>query len=211
MKKEVVPAILTVSHNELAEKLQVLNAKGGTVHIDIMDGIFVHQNTFYFDEKLAGMKKYMSDLAVEFHLMVEKPIDYANVIQMIGPKMVILHAESFNSPEEMLDVVHSFEHQNVQVSLTSFPNMLPPIIEGVSNYQIMGVEPGLSGQQLIPDTGLRIEELKRQAKSGMIISVDGGVNFDNAKMLYESGATRLIMNSAFWRSSDPGKEIKELI
>jgi ribulose-phosphate 3-epimerase len=49
----------------------------------------------------------------------------------------------------------------------------------------------------------------RQRYSGVIISVDGGVNFDNAGRLVESGVNRLISGSAIFESENIKETIEE--
>ncbi|MCK5671869.1 MAG: ribulose-phosphate 3-epimerase, partial [Spirochaetales bacterium] len=76
---------------------------------------------------------------------------------------------------------------------------------------IMSVNPGFSGQSMIKETLDKIKFLDNIRKNGdynYLISIDGGVNRDNAKQIREKGIDVLISGSSFFKSSNPILEAK---
>ena len=66
----------------------------------------------------------------------------------------------------------------------------------------MTVEPGFGGQAFQPEQMEKIRWL-RSAGFGGLISVDGGVNLENAPLLIAAGASRLVMGTTYFHAKDP--------
>jgi len=74
------------------------------------------------------------------------------------------------------------------------------------------VEPGFGGQKFMPEQVEKIRILREAGFKGDI-SVDGGVNMENAPLLAEAGANVLVMGTAYFKAEDPAKiaqAVKEL-
>jgi ribulose-phosphate 3-epimerase len=69
----------------------------------------------------------------------------------------------------------------------------------------MSVNPGFGGQGFIPQILGKIKALKGLlAELGfpVLIEVDGGIKYENAKEVADAGADILVMGSAFFNSRD---------
>ena len=67
----------------------------------------------------------------------------------------------------------------------------------------MGIdEVGMQGQKFDKKVFENIKFLKAELP-GLVLSVDGGVNLEDAEALLDLGADRLVVGSAIWKSSDP--------
>jgi len=84
-----------------------------------------------------------------------------------------------------------------------------PYLEAIDLVLVMSVEPGFGGQKLMEGTLTKIRELREQGFDG-VISVDGGVNADNARMVQSYGATRLVMGTAAFKSDNPSQLFESL-
>jgi ribulose-phosphate 3-epimerase len=78
---------------------------------------------------------------------------------------------------------------------------------------LMSVNPGFGGQLFIENTyrkviALKEMILKRDLKT--LIEVDGGVNFEVGKKLYESGTDILVAGSFVFNSENPIETIAAL-
>ncbi len=75
----------------------------------------------------------------------------------------------------------------------------------IHTVMIMTVHPGEGGQQLIPETILKIKKLKKYLKQNNLeneIEVDGGVNLENIRELHEAGADIAVVGSFMINSKD---------
>ena len=73
------------------------------------------------------------------------------------------------------------------------------ILEKVDMVLIMTVNPGFSGQKLIPYTIDKVRQLKKMVKERQLkidIEVDGGVNLSNVETLMDAGANIIVAGSA---------------
>jgi ribulose-phosphate 3-epimerase len=74
----------------------------------------------------------------------------------------------------------------------------------------MGIaEIGYQGQQFDERVVAKIMKLRNMSPD-IIISVDGGVNFETAPILIHAGANRLVSGSAIFKSEDINSTIKKL-
>jgi len=84
------------------------------------------------------------------------------------------------------------------------------IIENFDLILIMGVHPGFAGQKFIPSVLPKIENFANRCEkigTKRIISVDGGINLETAKLVIDAGANMLVMGKAFYG----GKNYEEII
>jgi ribulose-phosphate 3-epimerase len=90
---------------------------------------------------------------------------------------------------------------------------LNTIIGDIDLVCLMSVNPGFGGQSFIENTYKKVEELKNlieKTNSRALIEVDGGVNEENAKKLFDSGANVLVAGSSVFNSKDPISTISYL-
>ena len=69
----------------------------------------------------------------------------------------------------------------------------------------MGVEPGMCGQKFLPNTLDRIKRLASIRETNNLdyeISVDGGINATNAKLVIDSGADIIVSGSSFFQKKE---------
>ena len=69
----------------------------------------------------------------------------------------------------------------------------------------MSVYPGFGGQKFIPDVLDKIKKLKKIKDSQNLnfdIEVDGGINFDNSKLVIEAGANILVSGTTICKNNN---------
>jgi len=205
---KVVPAINTANCDLWCEQMNVLLARGGATHWDIAYDQFVPHQTVGIDWLLETYKDKLQDMQVSAHCMVEKPLDIIKTLAEIGVMKVVVHQQKNNNETQKL--VAAIRHYNMIPALTAMPKEKLLVVTGVQQYHIMGVNPGASGQEILPDTAVRVKDVKNSAGAKSIIAVDGGVTAENASTLVKAGADVLVVGNAFWQSAKPDKLIKEI-
>ena len=78
---------------------------------------------------------------------------------------------------------------------------------------LMSVFAGFGGQKFIPQTLEKVSFIKQEiVKRSLptLIEVDGGVNADNAPLLFQAGADVLVAGSSVFKAHDPLQAIHQL-
>ena len=200
---EIVPAILVKSREDFAAKVQSVAPHVPRVQIDVMDGRFV-PNTTLSPEDFPQIPEH---LLVEYHLMVEHPLDY---VKRIGKRGAIyeLHIESISNPAAAIDEV---KKMGGRVALAISPDTpvskVAPYLTQVEHVLVMTVYPGFSGQKYLPAME---EKMRALAKMGAVVEVDGGVGIGTAKSAAAAGATLIGAASAIFSQPDAAKAMAEL-
>ena len=77
---QIIPGILEIDWVEIEKKIETIKTFSNKIHIDLIDGKFAHNLTF-FDPTLFA--KYSNEIYFEVHLMVEELINYLQNIQKL--------------------------------------------------------------------------------------------------------------------------------
>lgn len=210
------------------------------VQIDVCDGKFVVSKTWPYIkggmEEFARITAedegfpFWDSLDFEIDLMIRHPESVVEDWIKAGAKCFIFHIESAPNVLEIIEKLRNDygtskdETFGLQIGIAlgvDTPNeevfeILDMIDEDgdsiVDFVQFMGMSPsvvGFQGQELDERVLEKISDL-RGMYPNIPISVDGGVNFDNAADLISAGATRLISGSAIFESGDVAKAIDDL-
>ena len=197
---EIVPAILVKDADDFAAKVNAVAPYVKRVQVDIMDGKFV-PNTTLAPEKFPPIP---GKLLVEYHLMVNEPLEY---VKRIGKKGAIyeLHVESLKDVKKAISEV---KKMGGRVALAISPDTpverVEPYLKEIEHVLVMTVYPGFSGQKYIE----RMEaKMKWLSERGVVVEVDGGVGLGSAKRSAAAGATLLGVASAIFAQPDVKKAI----
>ena len=70
---------------------------------------------------------------------------------------------------------------------------------------VMSVYPGFGGQKFMPEIVEKIKKLKNlkeEKNFNFDIEVDGGINFDNSKIVIEAGANILVSGTTIFKENN---------
>ena len=177
-------SILTIKEN-LKENIQKLDStKTDFLHIDVMDGMFVPNNSVALDVYEELLKDISTPLDV--HLMVKNVKDYINSYAKLNPLIITFHYESVSNHLEIIDYIKSL---NIKVGMSIKPSTKVEEIVSLLPYLdlvlVMSVEPGYGGQEFIYDSHIKINELdkiRKEKNYAYLIEIDGGVNDITSKL-----------------------------
>ena len=75
----------------------------------------------------------------------------------------------------------------------------------------MSIHPGYSGQKFM-DTALeRIKHLRDALPESIPVQVDGGIDNDNIRAVYDAGATLIVAGAAIFHREDPQRSYRRLV
>ena len=185
------------------------------IHLDIMDGIFVPNKSFTYDEikEIINNTKYPLDV----HLMVEDVESYIKSFAIFDPNIITFHLETAKNKEEVFKWIKLLKENNIRVGISIKPDTK---VEEIYEYLpfvhlvlIMTVEPGEGGQKLLPNTIQKIKEIKKYIDENNLevdIEADGGINIENAEIVKEAGANILVSGSAIINATDYKEVVNKL-
>ncbi len=202
-------SILDCDFNNLEYEInRVNNSNSDLIHIDIMDGKFVPNNTLEkFDMNKISKYSYKN---FDVHLMVENPIDY--ITSFITPltDYISIHLESKGIDQSLKSIKENGIKCGLAINPDTKIQKLYPFLEIIDMVIIMSVFPGKGGQKFIENTYDKVETLRNHDKN-IDISVDGGVGSSNSKTLISKGASTLVSGSYLMKSDNINNSIKNML
>lgn len=209
----IAPSILASDFNMLGEEIEMLNqSEADYVHCDVMDGVFVPNISFGIPV-IQSIHK-ISKKPLDVHLMIVNPEKYIRDFYDAGASIITVHYEACN---HLHRTIQQIKELGIKASVCLNPHtsvaLLDDIIEDLDMVLLMSVNPGFGGQKFIENTYRKVIELKElilRRKSSAIIEVDGGVNFEVGKKLFDSGADILVAGSFVFGSANPTEIIHQL-
>lgn len=209
---KIAPSILSADFTKLGKEIEEIRDGGADyIHFDVMDGVFV-PNISIGIPVLSSVRKF-TDMFLDVHLMIDKPVRYAEAFCKAGADLVMFHveADSYQNIYEAMDIVKA---NGKKVGLSVKPKtpaeVLYPFIDRLDMALVMTVEPGFGGQKFMHDQLHKIIELRREIDRRGIeceLEVDGGVDPVTAKLVKDAGANVLVAGSAVFKSPDRAAQI----
>ena len=205
MKKiQISPSILSGDFSQLGNEIQRLE-KGGAdmIHVDVMDGHFV-PNLTIGPPVIKSLRKH-STLPFDVHLMISPVHKYIENFANAGADIITFHPEASENIDETINHIKSF---NKKVGLSLNPNTGINVIENfldkINLVLVMSVHPGFGGQKFMPEVLKKIKDLhqiKKNKNLNFDIEVDGGINFDNSKIVKDAGANILVSGTTIFKEN----------
>ncbi|QLY39369.1 ribulose-phosphate 3-epimerase [Hujiaoplasma nucleasis] len=205
------PSFLSSNFSKLKQEILSIN-EAKWLHFDVMDGLFV-SNTTYDHQMLKTIGEF-SNQVFDCHLMIEKPEKYVDNYIENGADYITFHYEASHNPLKLIQYIQS---KGVKAGISIKPNTRVEVLDDLLEYLdlilIMSVEPGKGGQKFIPNALDKINYLnniRTQKKYEYLIEVDGGIQFDTAKMVKNVGCDVIVVGSFIFNQSNRNQIIKEL-
>lgn len=175
-----------------------------------MDGHFVPNLTV--GPAVVKSLRPHTPLFLDCHLMVENPDRWIEPFHSAGADGLTLHIETLTEPAKTLKKVRDL---GMKVGLTLKPQTalerLVPWLSWVDLVLVMTVDPGYSGQKMLPEQINKISLLRehfRALSCHPLIEVDGGVNCETVAHLQQADV--LVAGNFVFKSPDYGAAIAEL-
>ena len=211
--KLVAPSILAANFNLLGNDIEMINRSDADfVHCDVMDGVFVPNISFGIP--VIQAVNQISKKPLDVHLMIVNPEKYIEDFYRAGASIITVHYEVC---QHLSRTVQQIKDLGIKASVCLNPHtpvsLLEEILPELDMVLLMSVNPGFGGQKFIENTIRKAETLKEmilRRNSLALIEVDGGVNFEVGKKLYDSGVDILVVGSFIFNSQNPMDTISKL-
>jgi ribulose-phosphate 3-epimerase len=210
---EVEPSLYASDLSRLAEQLDLMLGAGAQVlHFDVGDGHFVEEITLgAIVLRSIRDQARRAGAALDCHLMVSRPARQLEQFSAAGADSVTFHVEAEGDPRSTLALARELG-MGVGVALNPGTPLKRALAVGEQADLVlcMAIHPGLSGQELMPQTFERLGRLREALPDHVRIQVDGGVHQGNIVALREAGADLLVCGSGIFWAADPATAYREL-
>ncbi len=209
---KIYPSLISANLLQLEKVVKTLEPYCNGFHIDIMDDHFVPNLTW--GAMFANAFTTITQKPLFVHLMVTNPDQFLEKLTLRPIDIFCFHIETTKEPEKLINRI---KEKNWLSGVALNPNTpLSEIFLSLSIIDqalLMSVNPGFSGQQFLPDSLNRLDELaqyKKERNLDFEIVMDGGINKSNIGQLTKKGATQFGIASAIFDSTNPIDEISQL-
>ncbi len=210
----IVPSLLAADFARLGEALRTIKEAGaGIVHVDVMDGHFVEDISV--GQPVVRNLRKATDLALDLHLLIERPERYVGEFLAAGADRLAVHIEATTRLHQVLDVIRK---QGVQAGVALNPSTpVDSIVDLVGEFDYLSIlssDPGLGEGTFIPRSAEKVRAaaaLRDERRADFVIQVEGGIRFEHMERLVQAGADILVAGSAIFNSEDPKARLGEIL
>jgi len=202
---KISPSILSADFGKLAVEISELEKAGADlIHVDVMDGHFV-PNITIGPEVIKDLKKHTS-LPFDVHLMISPVHKYIKNFAEAGADIITVHPEATDNLIETINEIKKFgKKAGVSLNPKTTIEKVMPVLGLIDLVLIMSVNPGFGGQKFIKETLEKVKLLRKeidQKKLAVEIEIDGGINFDNAKIAKKAGVDILVSGTTIFKNNE---------
>lgn len=215
MNGKISASMMCAGLTDMKNTLHILESNGiEYLHIDIMDGIFVPNYTLGTDY-VKSLRK-LSPVPLDIHLMIEKPEDKLDWFDIQPGEYVSIHWESTPHVHRALARIREKGALPMLAINPATPvSVVDYLTDDLVGVLVMTVNPGFSGQKMIPQTLKKISDLQHRlieaGKEDIEIEADGNVSFANAAKMRGAGTDIFVAgtSSIFTDKTDLDTAIKK--
>lgn len=204
----LAPTLACADPLHLADEMQAMERGGAQMwHVDIMDGHYVPNLCFSFDQAVAI--RHCSRLPLDVHLMVDRPADWLAQLAVLAPEYAAFHMDATPFAVRMIGQLKAIGiHPGVVLNPSQPVYLLDEVLPLIDYVLLMGVEPGFSGQRFQPKSIQRLKALMQHKDAAGLdfrIFMDGGIDLENGRECAELGADVLVGGAFVWKQGNVGQ------
>ena len=201
---KISPSILSADFSKLGLEIISLEKAGADlIHIDVMDGHFVPNITIGPDI-IKSLRKF-SKLPFDVHLMINPVDKYIENFSNAGADIITIHPEATPDLSASIQKIKSLgKKAGVSLNPDTSADKIDKLLSEIDIVLIMSVHPGFAGQKFIEHTLKKVKYLKAKIKEKNLkteIEIDGGINFETAKLAIDAGVDILVSGTTIFKSN----------
>jgi ribulose-phosphate 3-epimerase len=171
-----------------------------SIHLDVMDGHFV--NNITLGPVVVDAVRPYATVPYHSHLMISRPLAYAQAFADAGSDVVIFHLEADDDPDEVIATIRAAGRQpGLAINPETPGEAAHPFMERIDMLLVMTVHPGWGGQEFMHEVLPKLHDLRAEAERrglDLPIGVDGGVNLETIAAAHGAGGDVLVTGKALY-------------
>jgi transketolase len=204
----IAPSIIAGERENYEDKIRKVEREGvDMIHLDVMDGRFV-PNTTFFADTIKKLRRTTS-LPFDTHLMIENPLEKIQDYIDARCDIITVHAEACTE-NEFREIQERLIENGISPGIainpgTDVPKWLYYCLHNLDVIIVMSVNPGSAGQKFIPDVLAKMMVLNKQlSEHGFrgYIEADGGIDATTLQQAYDAGARIFVAGAAVYGGGD---------
>ena len=197
-------SILNADFASLGAEVERATVGGAdSIHLDVMDGHFVDNLTF--GPVAVEAVRSRTSLPFHSHLMISRPLAYAERFAQAGSDLIVFHVEADDDPRAVIaEIERAGKRAGIALNPETPGDAVLPFLDAVELLLVMTVHPGWGGQAFLHEVLPKLRELRAEVdRRGLDvpIGIDGGVNLDTIGVAHESGGDVLVVGSALYSTA----------
>ncbi len=169
------------------------------IHCDIMDNHFVPN--MMLPVELLNKLRAATNLSYDYHIMAENPESIIEKMKLCADDYVSVHYESTVHLQRVITLI---KEKGAKASVAINPatpiTVLEEVLPELDMVLIMSVNPGFSGQKIVPGAFDKIKKMRKllndMGLGNILIQVDGNCSFENVPKMYEAGADVFVVGTS---------------
>jgi ribulose-phosphate 3-epimerase len=211
---EIEPSLLAADFKRLGEQIEIVLSAGARIfHFDVGDGHFVEPITMgpVVLSAVAPVVHARGGV-VDCHLMVDNPVRHFPQIAEAGGDSVTFHYEVVDDVPATIALAreHGLE-VGVAFNPESDPEDVAAVAAGADVVLCMSIHPGYGGQTLMPEALDRLARTRAALPESVHVQVDGGIDNENVRSVYDAGATLIVAGTAVFGREDLPRAYRRLV
>jgi len=201
---QISASVLNADFARLAEEVRRADLGGvDSIHLDVMDGHFVHNITM--GPVVVDAMRPHSQLPFHSHLMISQPLAYVEAFAEAGSDVVIFHLEADDDPAAVISAIRSVGRRaGLAINPETPAEAAHAFLDRIDMLLVMTVNPGWGGQPFMPGVLPKLAALRQEADArglDLPIGVDGGVSLDTIGPAHAAGGDILVTGKALYGSN----------
>ncbi len=205
------PALLVTTKDELQRQLNAAAGFATAVDIDLIDWDRHEKKTLSLEDALS-CDLHEDKLEINFDLMQDYPL--AAVSKLVMDPRVNRIIVNVHAKDELNMCIANIIHYGKKAGISLNPgdeiHEYLYLLSSIGLVQLMTVEPGAQGNPLTTAPLEQTRELKALNFDGLI-EIDGGVNFDTAKLVRDYPIDVVSVGSAISQAVVPEEVYEQLL
>ncbi len=199
MAASICPTITADTPGDYLRQMERVEPFATRLHVDVADGRFAPRKLVPFDEIW-----WRGNHTIDLHIMYQRPLEHAEIILALRPRLVIVHAEAEGN---FVNFAQRLKNDGIEAGIALLPatavETIKPALEWVDHVLIFSGNLGYQGGSAVDLSLLDKVRRLRQLKPTVEIGWDGGVNDQNTKQLADGGVDVLNVGSFIAKAPDP--------